>query len=729
MTTRTTHLRQLFLFGLMFLLLIAACSSNKETARREAPPPPDASPSPWALIADGAVSSAEIADDESGTVEISTDVVGTAIITEKITDGSVAALQIPSGYYSGGYPAAFGNVPAVEGSLAIRDMLDNSITSYDIQDHDVLVIGSTSTSEDAVTTTEILHERISRVDVAEESVQPAVATGRGAVAPKAVTARGKLGAVSGTTTSAPKNKLARPSAPTTVKGLKKKSKLAKHDERETITEVIATPEPVTSEEYHPITENNFLSPAKAPLSTFSIDVDAASYSNARRFINNGSLPPVDAVRIEEMVNYFSYDYSDPVGDNPFSISTETAVCPWNPKHRLVHIGLQGKRIPMANVPPSNLVFLIDVSGSMDVPNKLPLLQQSLGLLVEQLREQDRVSIVVYAGQAGLVLPPTSGAKKEKIMEAIENLSAGGSTAGGEGIELAYSIAKQNFRKDGNNRVILATDGDFNVGVFSDSGLVALIEGKRNDGIFLTVLGFGYGNYKDSKMEQLADKGNGNYAYIDNLKEAQKVLVTELGATLFTIAKDVKIQVDFNPAMVAAYRLLGYENRVLAARDFDDDTKDAGELGAGHSVTALYEIIPVGQAPEFAIETPADSSKYRLSDGRPSAYGVRDLMEVRLRFKHPKDTTSNLLGNVVVDSTAAIETASQNFRFSAAVAEFGLLLRNSRYKSGADYGHVLTIATGAAGKDEEGYRAEFIELVKKAQTIAEKKGSGVEVAIE
>lgn len=776
---RSTHLRPLFIFGLMLALLFAGCSSNKETTRREEPMPLDAGQSYSALVTDNAVSSADIASgavssaeiavgsseiaatmvgsseiavDEHGPAEISTDVVGVS----EIIDGSVATSQHSNSYYSGGYPIAFGDVSAgqtnviVDDQIGSADIADNSIQSIDIMAATIVsedVIDNTITSYDlqanSISSIDISSQTLQAVSIAPEkkahpgltatpSRKVVVANGRGAAAPKALRAGVKLNTASPVRTSVvinPKNTIGKVGATGTFKSPGKKSKLAKHDERETITEVITTPEPVSAEEYHPITENNFLSPAKAPLSTFSIDVDAASYSNTRRFINSGSLPPVDAVRIEEMVNYFTYDYPDPVGDNPFSINTETAVCPWNPKHRLVHIGLQGKRIPMANVPASNLVFLIDVSGSMDYPTKLPLLKQSFGLLVDQLREQDRVSIVVYAGEAGLVLPPTSGAKKKKIMEALDNLAAGGSTAGGAGIELAYSIAKQNFRNDGNNRVILATDGDFNVGVSSDSGLVQLIEEKRKEGIFLTVLGFGYGNYKDSKMEQLADKGNGNYAYIDNLKEAQKVLVTELGATLFTIAKDVKIQVDFNPAMVAAYRLIGYENRVLAARDFDDDTKDAGELGAGHSVTALYEVIPAGVAPEFAIEIPTDTTKYQLNDGRPSAYGSRDLMEVRLRFKHPKDTTSNLLGKIVVDSTAAIETASQNFRFSASVAEFGLLLRNSRYKSAADYSHVLTLATEATGKDEEGYRTEFLELVKKAQTIAGEKGRSVGVMIE
>jgi len=474
---------------------------------------------------------------------------------------------------------------------------------------------------------------------------------------------------------------------------------------------------MTAEEYHPIVENNFLSPAASPLSTFSIDVDAASYSNTRRYITGGSLPPVDAVRIEELVNYFSYDYPEPTGDDPFSIVTETAVCPWNERHRLVQVGLQGRHVATDKVPASNLVFLIDVSGSMQDPNKLPLLKEAFGLLVDQLREQDKVSIVVYAGNAGLVLPPTSGSRKDKIRQAIMGLEAGGSTAGGEGIELAYATARQNFKENGNNRVILATDGDFNVGVSSEQELVALIEKERNDGIFLSVLGFGMGNYKDARMEQLADNGNGNYAYIDNDREARKVMVREFGGTLYTIAKDVKLQIEFNPKAVAAYRLIGYENRVLAARDFDDDRKDAGDMGAGHSVTALYEVVPIGAEDGVEIEIPLDSTRYRLDVMRPAAYGDRDLMEVRLRYKQPRDTVSNLLGRVVRDEEQRLEQATGNFRFAAAVAEFGLVLRNSRYKGNASFDDVLHLAKNALGSDPEGDRAEFVSLTEIARTIA------------
>ena len=344
-----------------------------------------------------------------------------------------------------------------------------------------------------------------------------------------------------------------------------------------------------TEQYNRIYDNEFLMAKDNPLSTFSIDVDTASYSNIRRFLNNNQLPPKDAVRIEEMINYFSYDYPQPKENEPFSVTTEVAACPWNKDHQLVLIGLQGRNVETANLPPSNLVFLLDVSGSMQDTDKLPLIKSAFRLLVDQLRPQDRVSIVVYAGSSGLVLDSTPGDQKQVILQAIDSLNAGGTTAGGEGIKLAYEIAKKNLMKDGNNRVILATDGDFNVGVSSDGDLIRMIEEKRNDGIFLTILGFGMGNYKDAKMEQLADKGNGTIAYIDNLLEAKKVFVSGLSGTLLTIAKDVKIQVEFNPTKIKAYRLIGYENRMLKKEDFNDDKKDAGEIGAGHSVTALYEI--------------------------------------------------------------------------------------------------------------------------------------------
>ncbi|HWI91197.1 MAG TPA: VWA domain-containing protein [Flavisolibacter sp.] len=469
-----------------------------------------------------------------------------------------------------------------------------------------------------------------------------------------------------------------------------------------------------TEDYDNIVENKFLSPKQEPLSTFSIDVDEASYSNVRRYLQNGSLPPAGAVRIEEMINYFDYDYPQPKNGDPFAVITEIAECPWNAKHKLVHIGLQGKQIPVDNLPSSNLVFLVDVSGSMDEPNKLPLVQASLKMLTDQLREKDKVAIVVYAGNAGLVLPSTSGNYKIKIKEAIGNLEAGGSTAGGEGIQLAYKVAKENFINGGTNRVILATDGDFNVGPSSDDDLVRLIEKERKSGIFLSVLGYGMGNYKDNKMQQLADKGNGNHSYIDNINEAKKVLVNEFGSTLFTIAKDVKIQIEFNPQKVQTYRLIGYENRMLASEDFNDDQKDAGELGSGHTVTALYEVIPVGVKDEFTRSV--DDLKYQ-SNRTVSASNSNEIMTVKLRFKKPDEDVSKLITQVVNDDNKPLASTSNNFRFSAAVAEFGLLLRNSEFKENGNYQQVFSLAKSAKGNDANGYRSEFISLVSSTTYLA------------
>jgi len=467
-------------------------------------------------------------------------------------------------------------------------------------------------------------------------------------------------------------------------------------------------QPFNTEEYDALNENIFHEALKNPISTFSIDVDAASYSNVRRFINNGQRPPKDAVRIEEMVNYFDYTYQQPKGDDPFSVITEIATAPWNPNHRLVHIGLQGKKISTEKLPPSNLVFLIDVSGSMNEPNKLPLLKTSFKMLVEQLRPQDHVAIVVYAGAAGLVLEPTSGDEKKRIFEALDRLEAGGSTAGGAGINLAYAVAKRHFKANGNNRIILATDGDFNVGESSNASMERLIEQKRNDGIFLTVLGFGMGNYKDSKMEILADKGNGNYAYIDNISESRKVLVNEFGGTLFTIAKDVKLQIEFNPAKVKAYRLIGYENRMLKSEDFNNDKKDAGELGSGHTVTALYEVIPVGVESEFF---KIDDLKYQKSKIERSAENSKELMTIKLRYKKPDEDISKLIVHPLVDTNTTLANTSENFRWSASVAAFGMLLRESEYVKNFNYDQVVQLAQGAKGGDVEGYRIEFINMVK------------------
>ncbi len=469
-----------------------------------------------------------------------------------------------------------------------------------------------------------------------------------------------------------------------------------------------------TEAYDAIHENEFRSALQKPLSTFSIDVDAASYSNVRRFLNNGQQPPKDAVRIEEMINYFDYAYPQPTGDDPFSINTEIAQAPWNEKHKLVHIGLQGRDIATDNLPASNLVFLIDVSGSMSSTNKLPLLKSAFKLLVQELRPQDKVAIVVYAGAAGLVLPSTDGSEESTLISALDKLQAGGSTAGGAGINLAYKVAKENFIEDGNNRVIIATDGDFNVGESSNASMERLIEEKREDGIFLTALGFGMGNYKDSKMEILADKGNGNYAYIDNILEAKKVLVNEFGGTLFTIAKDVKIQVEFNPAKVNAYRLIGYENRLLKDEDFNNDKKDAGELGAGHTVTALYEIIPAGVESNFA---PIDDLKYQESKVSPEAFKSNELMTVKLRYKEPRGSKSKLIVNALEDFEVGLSKTSDNFRWSAAVAGFGMLLRESEFKGNLTYNDVIAMAKDAKGEDKEGYRIEFINLVKSCELIA------------
>ncbi|MCC3414939.1 MULTISPECIES: VWA domain-containing protein [unclassified Microcoleus] len=488
----------------------------------------------------------------------------------------------------------------------------------------------------------------------------------------------------------------------------------------TTTALPAQTQQFDREGYNRIYDNSYQRASNNPLSTFGIDVDTASYSNVRRFINSGVMPPKDAVRLEELINYFTYDYPQPKGDQPFSINTEVANAPWNPQHKLVHIGLQGKSISTKNLPPNNLVFLIDVSGSMNSPDKLPLVKASLKYLVSELRAKDSVTIVVYAGAAGLVLPPTPGNQKEKILDSIDKLEAGGSTAGGAGIQLAYKVAKDNFIKQGNNRVILATDGDFNVGVSSDGELVRMIEEKREQGVFLSVLGFGTGNLQDAKMEQLADKGNGNYAYIDSLLEAKKVLVTQMGGTLFTIAKDVKIQVEFNPAKVQAYRLVGYENRVLQNQDFNDDKKDAGELGAGHSVTAIYEIIPVGVASDVKLPE-VDPLKYQPNPATASTSQTDELMQVKLRYKNPNETVSQLITQSVIDKPVKLENASANFRFAAAVAAFGMVLRDSEYKGAANFDQVLRLASQAKGEDKEGYRAEFIRLVENCKTLVAKIG--------
>ena len=472
-------------------------------------------------------------------------------------------------------------------------------------------------------------------------------------------------------------------------------------------------QPFNTEDYHNFKDNGFQRPSTAPLSTFAIDVDAASYSNVRRFLTQGQRPPADAVRVEELINYFPYDYPGPDGSDPFSVTTAQMPAPWAGDHRLVLIGLQGRRIDARELPPSNLVFLLDVSGSMASPDKLPLVQRAFRLLVEQLRPQDRVAIVVYAGAAGLVLPSTPGSDKRSILAALDELQAGGSTAGGEGIKLAYQVAQQNHIATGNNRVILATDGDFNVGVSSEGELVRLIESRKQQGTYLTVLGFGTGNLKDSRMEALADKGNGHYAYVDDIMEARKVFVQEMGATLVTIAKDAKIQVEFNPAQVAEYRLIGYENRLMAAEDFNDDAKDGGELGAGHAVTAIYEIVLVGRA---GTGTTVDPLKYQAP--RSTGTASDELFTVKLRYQQPTGTGASWLVSRTVRRDDGAR-GNENLRFAAAVAEYGMLLRDSEYKAQSNWESVLTLARENLGSDPGGYRAEFLRLAE----VARGMGSG------
>lgn len=467
-----------------------------------------------------------------------------------------------------------------------------------------------------------------------------------------------------------------------------------------------------NEEYGTYKENRFISVANEALSTFSLDVDAASYGNVRRMINQGQMPEKDAVRIEEMINYFNYDYARPTGEHPVNIVTESAVCPWNTKHKLVRIGVKAKEIESENLPASNFVFLIDVSGSMQGANRLELVKSSLKLLTNNLREKDRVSIVVYAGAAGEILPSTPGNDRQKIKDAIDNLSAGGSTAGGAGIRLAYKIAEKNFIKNGNNRIILCTDGDFNVGISSNAELESLIESKRKTGVYLTVLGYGMGNYKDNKLQTLAEKGNGNHAYIDNIQEANKVLVNEFGSTMYTVAKDVKLQIEFNPVYVNAYRLIGYESRLLNKEDFNDDTKDAGELGSGHTVTALYEIIPVGIENTYG---GVDDLKYQNTKKmKPSATKddvlSNELLTVKLRYKKPDETNSRKL-EVPVLANALNEEPSKDFKFIMAVAMFGQLLKDSDFKGEATYQKVIDFAKSGIDNDDNGYRREFIRLAE------------------
>ena len=467
-----------------------------------------------------------------------------------------------------------------------------------------------------------------------------------------------------------------------------------------------------TESYAHIDENDFKLVSASPLSTFSIDVDRASYANVRRFIQDGTRPPIDAVRIEEMVNYFPYEWGDVAGEHPFAVTTEVTQAPWKREHRLVRIGLHAPTVDIRHLPPGNLVFLLDVSGSMNSPDKLPLLKSAFALLVDQLRPQDRVAIVVYAGAAGLVLPSTPGNRQDRILAALKQLEAGGSTAGGEGLQLAYETAREHYIDGGNNRIILATDGDFNVGPSSDGEMVRLIEKERESGVFLTVLGFGTGNLKDSKMEQIADHGNGNFHYVDGLLEARKVLVEEMGGTLLTLAKDVKLQIEFNPARVEGYRLIGYENRLLADEDFNDDTKDAGELGAGHTVTALYEVVPAGADVPRGGEV--DELRYQpQADDPPLSEFKGEMLYVKVRYKDPDGEKSRLLEQAVADRSGMPST---DFRFATAVAGFGMLLRESPYAGTFSLDDVVKMAEKGKGDDPRGYRGEFIRLVEATRDL-------------
>lgn len=469
--------------------------------------------------------------------------------------------------------------------------------------------------------------------------------------------------------------------------------------------------PMTGDQYDAIVENDFRAVADAPLSTLSIDVDTASYANVRRYLQEGRLPPRDAVRIEELLNYFTYDYAGPAaGEAPFATHVEVTECPWQPGHRLARVAIQGREVPPAETPPRNLVFLVDVSGSMAGSDRLPLVQRGLTLLADQLGPRDRVSMVVYAGAAGVVLEPTPGDHRAAIRDAVGRLRAGGSTAGAQGIRLAYDLARQSFDPEAINRVILATDGDFNVGVSSEAELVQLIEAERASGVFLTVLGFGRGNLQDAKMEQLADRGNGQYAYVDGYDELRRVLVDQIGGTLVTIAKDVKIQVEFNPAQVGRYRLIGYENRVLAARDFNDDRKDAGEIGAGHSVTALYELVPAGSPSEV------DPLRYQAARAPTAAAGSGELMTVKLRYKAPDGDTSRLVSVAVPAAVSPFAQASADTRWAAAVAGFGMLLRDSPHRGSAGWGWVVDTAREAMGADRDGYRRQFVSLAESARGL-------------
>jgi Ca-activated chloride channel family protein len=592
--------------------------------------------------------------------------------------GQVPGLNITSG---SGQPGANSNVIVLRGAGSINGNNDP-----------LYVIDGVITGSNAVRN--INPSEIASIDVLKDAAAITIYGNRGANGVIIVKTKNAI-------TKKEKRKLDR---------LNKKLEKQKKEHPELFTQPVAPKVEVDSsqEDYESFAENQFENPAIAPLSTFSIDVDNASYTNVRRFINNGQVVPKDAVRVEEMINFFKYQYPQPTGNNPFSINTEYSDAPWNPKHKLLKIGLQGKIIADESLPSSNFVFLIDISGSMSNMNKLPLLKQSMKLLVNQMRRQDRIAIVVYAGAAGLVLPSTSGDEKDKIFAALDKLEAGGSTAGGEGIELAYKTAVENFVKKGNNRVILATDGDFNVGASSDSDMQTLIEEKRKSGVFLTCLGYGMDNYKDSKMEILADKGNGNYAYIDNMQEATRFLDKEFKGSMYAIAKDVKIQIEFNPKHVQSYRLIGYENRKLRDEDFVNDAIDAGELGSGHIVTALYEIIPVGVESEFF--TAAPDLKYSQPQGNVSDYND-ELATIKFRHKKPDEDKSTEIVQVIPNIALPLQQTSGDYKFSAAVAWFGLKLRDSKLIPNKTSGDIIALAKQGLQNDPEGYRAEFVRLVE------------------
>lgn len=488
-------------------------------------------------------------------------------------------------------------------------------------------------------------------------------------------------------------------------------------EKSEVDESLASviPEAQSGDSFNEIVENKFVASQREPFSTFSIDVDTAAYSIVRRSLRSNQLPPKDAVRIEELVNYFPYEYDTPTGDVPFAVNAEVATCPWAPEHYLVRFGLKGREVE--NRPLSNLVFLLDVSGSMQNPDKLPLVKKAMKELVDRLGENDSVAIVVYASSTGLVLPSTHADQKSKIHRAIDRLAAGGSTNGGEGIQLAYKIASENFIEGGTNRVILCTDGDFNIGISDQDELVELIQQQAKSNVFLSVIGCGTGNYKDAKMEQIADKGNGNYAYIDTIAEARKVLIQQMSGTFVTIAKDVKIQVEFNPATVAAYRLIGYENRKLNKQDFDDDTKDAGEIGAGHTVTALYELVPAGVAnPAGADRSAEDESRYVKTVKLPSEDHANELLTLKLRYKQPDEDESSKIEFVMHDTVEPFDRVSNEFQFASAVAAFGMILRDSQYSGNASLDLVKEIAQSSRGEDKDGYRSEFLELVQQADRL-------------